>query len=621
MVACRRIPSHPGAHAPLAKQNNKEIGRFDLAQVSTRSCVVMGMDRRPGRAVSVTRPRGKVPTWTLALGLAAVALLAIPIIARATDAVDQSFPTTVFPGTINSTKVMAQTFTASTTGQVDRVSLALETHSQFVTGWVQIRPVAADGSPTGGTFQPTATPMQVTYSFGAAYHDFTIDPAYPVTAGTQYAIVWTTRVGVAYWWGSSFDAYTGGQQWLACIGCGWTSVPAKDLAFKTWVSSTPTNQPPAVAADHPAVAVNEGTPAANTGTFSDPDGNAVALSASSGTLTKSGTSAGTWSWSAGASDEAGSHTITITADDGVGGTSTTSFPVTVAAVAPIASISAPGSTGPEGTAVHLAGSAISPSAADNAAGFTYGWSVTKNGAAYKSGVGAHWQFTPDDEGTFVVTMRATDDGGMSDTASVTVTGTNVWPTADITGVSTTVPLVVTPQETINFSGAFSDPGALDTHTSRWNFGDSNTSSASFGASGSGNLSASHAYGAPGTYHVSLTVTDDDGGAGVATTTVVVQTPQQALSSIEAYVRTIKTLNKGQMNSLIAKLDAASASAARGDNNASHNQMSAFLNEVRADVKTGKISAGEQATVTNAIHAVEAALGTFNRMLQWWPLEP
>jgi len=117
------------------------------------------------------------------------------------------------------------------------------------------------------------------------------------------------------------------------------------------------------------------------------------------------------------------------------------------------------------------------------------------------------------------------------------------------------------------------------------------------------------------------VTDDDGGAAVATTTVVVQTPQQALSSIETYVRSIKTLNKGQMSSLLAKLDAASASAARGNNNASHNEMSAFLNEVRADVKSGKISGGEQANLTSAIHAVEAALGTFNRMLQWWPLEP
>jgi hypothetical protein len=584
----------------------------------------MDVDRRPTRAVSLSRRRGKVPAWTLALGMAAVALLSIPIIARATtDTVDQAFPTNVLPSQVNSTKLMAQTFTASTTGQIDKVSLSLESHSQPITGWVQIRTVAADGSPTGGTLQPNTTPVQFTYPFGNAYHEYTISPAFPITAGTHYAIVWMAKVGIGFWWGSNFDAYTGGQQWAACTGCGWSSFAARDLAFKTWVATTPTNQPPAAAADHPAVAVNEGTPATNTGTFSDPDGNPVALTASSGALTKSGTSTGTWSWSAAAADEGApaNQTVTITADDGNGGTSTASFPVTVAGAAPIAAITAPGSTAPEGTAVHLAGSATSPSVADNAAGFTYGWSVTKNGVAYKSGAGAHWQFTPDDEGTFVVTMKATDDGGMSDTASATVTGTNVWPTAVITGYTATVPLVITPQATINFAGSYSDPGALDSHTSRWNFGDASSSSANFGPSGSGILSASHAYGAPGTYHVSLTVTDDDGGVGVATTTVLVQTPQQALTSIEAYVRSIKTLNKGQINSLIAKLDAASAAAARGDNTAAHNQMSAFLNEVRAYVKVGKITTTEQTTLTSAIHAVEAALGTYNRMLQWWPLEP
>jgi hypothetical protein len=580
------------------------------------------MNRRSPRAVSLTRPRGKVPAWTLALGLAAVALLSIPIIARATtDAVDQAFPTTILPNLANSTKLMAETFTASTTGQIDKVSLTLESRSQLVTGWVEIRAVAADGSPTGGTSQPTTTPIQFTFPFGSTYHDYTISPAFPITAGTQYAVVWTARVGTGFWWGTNFDAYTGGQQWLSCSGCAWVPSATRDLAFKTWVTTTPTNQAPVVGADHPAVTVSEGAAPTNTGTFSDADGNAVALSASSGTLTRSGTSTGTWSWSRAAADEAAAaQTVTITADDGNAGTSTVSFPVTVTGVAPIAAITAPGSTAPEGTAVHLAGSATSPSAADNAAGFTYGWSVTKNGTAFKSGSGAHWQFTPDDEGTFVVTMKATDDGGMSDTAATTVTGTNVWPTAAITGVTASVPLVIAPQEPISFTGSYTDPGGLDSHTSRWNFGDSISSSASHGPSGSGSLSASHAYGAPGTYHVTLTVTDDDGGVGVATATVVVQTPQQALSSIGTYVHNIKTLNKGQLNSLLAKLQAASAAAARGDNKASHNQMSAFLNEVRADVNTGKITPAEQTTLTSAIHAIEAALGTYNRMLQWWPLE-
>jgi hypothetical protein len=588
----------------------------------------MGMDHRFGRSVRLSIPGGRVPRWTLAASLAAGLLLAVPGSAMATaDTVDQSFPSNVIPNIPNSTKVIAQTFTAGTTGQIDKVSLYLETHLKPVTGWVQIRTIGAGGSPTGGTSQPTTTPIQFTYGSPAAYQDFTISPAFPITVGTQYAIVWTARVGTAFWYGSGGDPYAGGQGWLACIGCGWSaSSPTGDLAFKTWVVSTPTNQPPLVAADHPAVAVNEGTAHSNSGTFSDPDGNVVALSASSGSITKSGTSSGTWSWSAAATDEGASanQTITVTADDGNGGTSSTSFPVTVAGVAPIASISAPGSTAPEGTAFHLTGSAVSPSAADNNFGFIYGWSVTKNGVAYRSGSGAHWQFTPDDEGSFVVTMRATDDGAMSDTALVNVTGTNVSPTAGVTGVSAAAPLAIgmfLPHMTLNFTGNFTDPGALDSHAARWTFGDGAASSASFGPSGSGTPLASHAYNAAGIYHVSLTVTDDDGGTDVATSTVTVLTPEQAMSKIEGNVRGIKSLNKGQTNSLIAKLDAASAAAARGNDIAAHNQMSAFLNEARSYQKTGKITGGQLADLTSAIHAVEAALGTYNRMLQWWPLEP
>jgi len=233
-----------------------------------------------------------VPRWTLALGFAAIVLLALPVIGRASsDAVDQTIPSTAFPTVINSTKVMAQTFTAGTTGQIDKLSLSLETHSQLVTGWLEIRAVGAGGTPTGGTQQPASTPIQINFPFGMSAHDFTISPPVPVTVGTQYAIVWTTRVGTAYWWSTGFNVYNGGQQWLACIGCGWTSVPTKDFGFATWVA-TATNQPPAIASDHPAVAVNEGTAPANTGTFADPDGDTVAITASSGTITKTGTASG-----------------------------------------------------------------------------------------------------------------------------------------------------------------------------------------------------------------------------------------------------------------------------------------------------------------------------------------
>jgi len=217
------------------------------------------MYRRSGRAISISRPKGISPRWTIAVAMAAGLLLAVPTTGHATDAVDQSLPAGSIPTVINSTKVMAQTFTAGTTGQIDKLSLSLESHSNLVTGWLEIRPVDAAGVPTGGTTQPTSTPIQINFPFGNPAHDFTIDPAVPVTAGTKYAIVWTTKIGTAFWWGTSFNSYAAGQQWLACIGCGWTANATKDFGFATWVTTAPivTNQPATVAADHPDVTVTE----------------------------------------------------------------------------------------------------------------------------------------------------------------------------------------------------------------------------------------------------------------------------------------------------------------------------------------------------------------------------
>ena len=66
---------------------------------------------------------------------------------------------------------------------------------------------------------------------------------------------------------------------------------------------------------------------------------------------------------------------------------------------------------------------------------------------------------------------------------------------------------------VNFSGSFTDPGWLDTHTIEWDFGDGNTAT--------GTLIPTHTYSNDGVYIVTLTVTDDDGGVGVDTITVSV----------------------------------------------------------------------------------------------------
>src|SRR5262249_19471849 len=89
---------------------------------------------------------------------------------------------------------------------------------------------------------------------------------------------------------------------------------------------------------------------------------------------------------------------------------TTSHPVratiNVTDVPPTATIQNAPTTDPAGTAISLSGSATSPSPVEQAAGFSYAWSVTKNGAAYTTGSGAAFSFTPDGPGTFVVSLTA-----------------------------------------------------------------------------------------------------------------------------------------------------------------------------------------------------------------------
>ena len=67
---------------------------------------------------------------------------------------------------------------------------------------------------------------------------------------------------------------------------------------------------------------------------------------------------------------------------------------------------------------------------------------------------------------------------------------------------------------VSFSGIFADPGINDTHIIEWDFGDGSPPEV-------GSLTPTHAYGDNGSYTVTLTVTDDDGGVGTDTLTVLV----------------------------------------------------------------------------------------------------
>lgn len=111
--------------------------------------------------------------------------------------------------------------------------------------------------------------------------------------------------------------------------------PARSSTQTLQITVTDAAEPPLVARDNASVTVNEASSAANTGTFSDVEGNAtVTLSASVGSVTADNM-AGTWSWSYTPTDGPGdSQTVTITADDGVSAPVTTTFSLTVNNVTP-----------------------------------------------------------------------------------------------------------------------------------------------------------------------------------------------------------------------------------------------------------------------------------------------
>ena len=88
----------------------------------------------------------------------------------------------------------------------------------------------------------------------------------------------------------------------------------------------------------------------------------------------------------------------------------------------------------------------------------------------------------------------------------------------IAGPGTPVP----PTVPVNLSASFADQDTFETHTAVWSWGDGNTTTASLAESGgTGSVTGSHPYSAPGSYTVILTVTDSDGASGSSSTTVVI----------------------------------------------------------------------------------------------------
>lgn len=121
-------------------------------------------------------------------------------------------------------------------------------------------------------------------------------------------------------------------------------------------------------------------------------------------------------------------------------------------------------------------------------------------------------FAPDD-GTYTFSVAVSDNQGGTDADDVMVTVQNQQPAVgDI--IAPTEPIMV--NTAVNVVASFSDQGQLDTHSAIWEWGDDSTSQGAVDESnGSGLVTGSHTYVAPGVYTIHLRVIDKDGGTSDA----------------------------------------------------------------------------------------------------------
>ena len=222
----------------------------------------------------------------------------------------------------------------------------------------------------------------------------------------------------------------------------------------------------------------------------------------------------------------GTYSVSLTATNSLGLTARAVGSVVVTNGAPQAALSGiPVSGITEAKPITVTGSWTDPGAADVAAGLQGSWVVTKNGNyfASASGVARNFSFMPDEKGTYVVTLTATDkDGAASSPASATlvVADTPLRPNA-------LGPYQGTVGAPSHFAGIARDNGLLDQQfgfTYAWNFGD--------GATAAG-ATVDHTYLSAGIYTVTLSVTGRNGIAvSVRTSATITATTASEINDFQ-----------------------------------------------------------------------------------------
>ena len=261
---------------------------------------------------------------------------------------------------------------------------------------------------------------------------------------------------------------------------------------------------------------------------------------------------------------------------------------------PFARIDAPAAT-LEGSTIDLNGAA---SFDPNGSVVSYAWNFGDGTTA----TGASVSHTYAQDGDYTVTLIVTDNDGLEDEITTTVTVNNVAPAiaapADTSGLL--------PGEPYTASGSFSDSGA-DSWTATADYGDGEgTVALELSAT---HFTLSHVYDAAGTFTVTVRVADDD-TATTASVTVRVISPQEGLGNARDMIDALaaaKKLAPTAAKSLGQKLTGAIKNIDRGDVAGAVDKLQSAINQIDALVRTGGLAATDAASVRDLLNRVIQSL--------------
>ncbi len=238
------------------------------------------------------------------------------------------------------------------------------------------------------------------------------------------------------------------------------------------------------------------------------------------------------------------HTISVEVLDDDGGTGTGTSEVLVRNVAPSSVVLAHQDEIAEDGTLGLGGTFVDPGMLDTFV-VTIDWGDGSDATVLELSAGdrafdvEHQYLDDNPTGTpldeYVVTVAVDDDDLGSATTTSAFTVRDIAPV--VSGTPATATMLATETHTVEAS--FTDVGALDTHTAVIDWGDGTDEVVTVDQSaGAGTLTGSHRYVDPGSYVITISVTDDDDLVGVTTLALEVLGPrdlkEQVLALLDGY---------------------------------------------------------------------------------------